>query len=148
MNVCKMMKKYICLLLLVCMSVHAYAQDHTVLGRWKTIDDATAEAKSIVEIYSKDNQVFGKIVEIFNPEDRDKTCTFCKGDAYNKPLIGLTIIKNLKKDDNEYEGGTVFDPENGKEYRAKIWLDKDNPDRLNVRGYILFLFRTQQWIRI
>lgn len=124
-----------------------YAQEGSVFGKWKTIDDETGEAKSIVEIFKKDGKVYGKISDILNPADRDKTCVNCKGDQYNAPLIGLVIIKDLKKDGDEYENGTIFDPEKGKEYKAKLWLDEDNPNRLNVRGYISFLFRTQQWIR-
>lgn len=141
------MKKVIILCCSLFISLATIAQSNGIFGKWKTIDDETGEAKSIVEIYKKDNRVYGKIVNILNPADRDKTCINCEGDEYNKPLIGLDIIKDLKKDGNEYEDGTIFDPEKGKTYKAKIWVDEDNPSRLNVRGYIAFLFRTQQWVR-
>ena len=141
------MKKYISLLIVLLCAVSMQAQQVTIFGQWKTIDDETGKAMSIIEIYKKDGKVFGKIIDILNPANRDKTCIYCKGEEYNKPLIGLDIIKNLEKDDDEYEGGTIFDPEKGKEYKAKLWVDEDNGDILNVRGYISFLFRTQQWIR-
>jgi len=127
--------------------VHIQAQQGTIFGQWKTIDDETGKALAILEIYKKNGKAYGKIVEILNPEDRDKTCIYCKGDDLNKPLIGLDVIKNLKKDGGEYAGGTIFDPVKGKEYKAKLWVDEDNENLLNVRGYILFLFRTQQWVR-
>ncbi len=141
------MKKYLTLLFTLTIVLTGYAQEKTIFGKWKTIDDQTGEAKSIVEIYKKDGKVYGKIAEILNPEDRDKTCIYCEGEDYNAPLLGLDIIKDLEKDGNEYEDGTIFDPEKGKEYKAKIWLEEDDPDTLNVRGYVAFLFRTQQWVR-
>ena len=58
----------------------------------------------------------------------------------------MQIIKNLEQDGDEFEDGTILDPKNGKIYDCKIWLEDDNT--LNVRGYISFFFRTQEWIRV
>jgi len=124
------------------------AQVNMVLGQWKTIDDGTGVAKSIVEVYEKEGKVFGKIIDILNPADKDKICIYCKGDEKNQPLIGLNIIKGLQLDGDRYEDGTIFDPEKGKEYNAKIWVENDTPNTLMVRGYIAFLYRTQEWIRV
>lgn len=142
------MKKIFFFLLLSSVTIALNAQDNSIFGKWKTIDDDTGEAKSIIEIYKKDNKLYGRIDHIINPADRDKTCIYCKGVDKNKPLVGLDIIKGLEQDGDEYEGGTIFDPEKGKEYNAKIWIDEDDPDTLNVRGYVAFLFRTQQWLRV
>ncbi len=121
----------------------------SVIGKWKTIDDNTGEAKSIVEIYKdNDGKYYGKILELMNKAEEDKLCTECDGEDYNKPVKGMVIIKSLSKDGEEYSGGTITDPKNGKVYRCKIWVDEDDPQRLNVRGYIAFLFRTQQWIKV
>ncbi|RZS90711.1 DUF2147 domain-containing protein [Aquimarina brevivitae] len=120
----------------------------SVIGKWKTIDDDTGEARSIVEIYKQGNKLYGKVEKVIQEEDQNKTCIKCEGENYNKPIKGLVILKDLEKDGQEYEDGTILDPENGKVYRCKIWLDEDNPDVLNVRGYIAFLYRTQQWLRI
>ncbi len=105
-------------------------------------------AKSIVEVYEKEGKIFGKIIDILNPADKDKICIYCKGDEKNQPLIGLNIIKGLQLDGDRYEDGTIFDPEKGKEYNAKIWVENDTPNTLMVRGYIAFLYRTQEWIRV
>ncbi len=142
------MKKIALLVILVLFALQSFGQSTTsILGKWKTIDDETGEAKSIIEIYEKEGEFFGKIDHIINPADRDKTCIYCEGTEKDLPLIGLNIIKNLKEDDGEYSGGTIFDPEKGKKYKAKLWVDEDNKNLLNVRGYIAFLFRTQQWVR-
>ncbi|TPN89265.1 DUF2147 domain-containing protein [Aquimarina algicola] len=119
-----------------------------VIGKWKTIDDNTGEAKSIVKIYKEGNKIYGKIERILNEERRKRLCEECKGADHNKPIEGLVIIKGLEKDGDEYEDGTITDPENGKVYRCKIWVDEDDPNTLNVRGYIAFLYRTQKWIRV
>jgi uncharacterized protein (DUF2147 family) len=122
-----------------------YAQD--IFGEWKTIDDDTGVAKSIVEIYEDNGKVFGKIKKILREDKRDKRCTKCKGDLKNQKIEGMVILKHLTKDGEEYEDGTVIDPENGKSYDAKIWLNEDDPNTLMVRGYIAFLYRTQKWKR-
>ena len=60
-----------------------------------------------------------------------------------KPIVGLEIIRDMKKDGDEYAGGDILDPENGKVYRCKIWVENG---KLMVRGYIAFLYRTQTWL--
>lgn len=120
----------------------------TVTGKWKTIDDETGQAKSIIEIYKKGSKYYGKIVEILVGGEEAANCATCEGKFKGKPLKGIVIMKDLVKDGEEYDEGTITDPENGKTYKCKIWLDEDNPNLLNVRGYILFLYRTQQWVRV
>ncbi|SHI33436.1 DUF2147 domain-containing protein [Aquimarina spongiae] len=132
--------------LLMMVSATVNAQEE-IIGKWKTIDDNTGEARSIVEIYKKGDKIYGKIQQILNEADRGNLCEECKGSDHNKPIEGMVIIKGLEKDGDGYEDGTILDPENGKVYRCKIWVDKDNPKVLNVRGYIAFLYRTQQWIK-
>ncbi len=142
MNISKILS-----VLLIFIISYANAQSE-IIGKWKTIDDNTGEAKSIVEIYKKDNKIYGKIDRILKESDRNKLCKECEGDDYNKPIEGMVILKGLQKDGDEYEDGTILDPENGKIYRCKIWVDEDDPNTLNVRGYIAFLFRTQKWIKV
>lgn len=141
------MKTKIFLLFTILFTISTYSQK-TIVGKWKTIDDSTKEAKSIVEIYKLNNEYFGKITTILNEADKDKVCIKCKGVDKNKPIEGLVIIKKLSKDDTMYVDGTVTDPENGKTYTCKIWLDENNKDVLNVRGYIGFFYRTQKWKRV
>ncbi len=119
-----------------------------VFGNWRTIDDETGEAKSTVSIYEQEGKVFGKIVNIYNEADKNALCDTCEGDEYNKPVIGLIIIKNLEQDGEYYENGTVFDPERGKKYKCKLALSEDDPNVLEVRGYISFFYATQYWERI
>lgn len=133
-------------LLLVLLSI-PICMTGQVTGKWTTIDENTGAARSIIEIYKKNDAVFGKIIKVLDPAKEGELCDKCKGDEYNQPIIGLEFIKNLQKDGDAYEDGTIFDPETGKQYDAKIWVTNTDNDILNVRGYIGFFYRTQQWLR-
>lgn len=120
-----------------------------VLGKWKTIDDETKVAKSIIEIYEVNGKVHGKILELLNGESQDKLCTECTGKRKGKKLVGMEILYNLEKDgDNEWEDGNIYDPSKGKEYSCEIKLV--SADKLEVRGYVGFSFvgRSQNWFRV
>jgi uncharacterized protein (DUF2147 family) len=140
------MSKYFLFILVFGLSVSMSAQD--VFGKWISIDDKTNEEKSVVEIYKKDGKVFGKIVELLRSQDRDSLCEKCEGEDYNKPVLGFELIKNMSKDGAHYENGTIFDPENGKKYKCRLALDTRDPNILEVRGYIAFIYATQYWKRI
>lgn len=115
-----------------------------VIGQWKTIDDETGKPKSIVNIYEEDGKLYGQIIQIFNGSP-DKVCIECTGEKTGQKIVGMIIINALEKDGNYWEGDDgIFDPEKDTYYDVKIWRDGD---KLNVRGYIGFLFRTQTWIK-
>ena len=120
----------------------------TVLGKWKTIDDETGEPKSIVEIYERAGKVHGRVLKLFRKqgEDPDPICNECDeaDPRYKKKVLGMEIMRNMVKDDDEYSGGDVLDPNNGKVYRGKIWLEGKD---LKLRGYVGPFFRTQTWVR-
>lgn len=141
------MKLKLVLLLTLCFTVFS-ASAQTVLGKWKTFDDETKEAKSIVEITERDGKIYGKVIQILNPAKKDMKCTSCTGADKDKPVLGLLILKGLSKDGNSYSGGKILDPSNGKEYKCNVSLDGQN--KLKVRGYIGFsaLGRTQVWERV
>ena len=116
------------------------------LGEWVTVDDASGEKKSVVNIYQADNGMYyGQIVTLF--EDPNALCTECKDADHNQPIVGLTIVRDMQLVDGELRGGKVLDPENGKLYYAKIYLEKGNlilRGSLDKRG---LLGRSQTWIR-
>lgn len=122
-------------------------QAQSVTGKWKTIDDETGKAKSIVELTEKNGKLYGKVVEILT-DKKDAKCDKCPGTEKGKPIKGLTIIKGLKKGGSGYEGGTITDPSSGKEYKCALKLN--GKDKLDVRGYvgIQALGRTQTWVRV
>ncbi len=134
------------LLFLVIVLLTSNMLSQSILGKWRTLDE-TGEEKAVVELYERNGELFGKIVEIADASKRDLPCIFCKGDDYNKPILGLDIIKNMEKDGDAYKGGTITDPQNGKTYKCRLKLTEKN-NVLQVRGYIAFFYDTQYWKRI
>lgn len=130
-----------------CLTIALTMQGQDVFGHWKTIDDETGEPKSVVEIYQEDGKVYGKIVELIDPERPDPICEECSGADKDAPILGLVIIKGLSADGAEYNGGKILDPKSGKLYKCYISLEED--DTLKVRGFVGFslLGRTQYWVR-
>ncbi len=132
----------------VCFTLFSFTiTSQNIFGKWKTIDGQTGEEKSIVEIYKKNGKIFGKIIQILNHEDQDVLCEKCDGDERNMPVLGLELIKNMVQVGDYFKKGTIFDPENGKKFRCRLMLTKD-PNILQVRGYVAFLYATQYWLRV
>lgn len=117
-------------------------------GNWVTIDDETGVEKSIIKLYIENNTLYGRIETLLLEEDQDQLCTNCTGSELNQPIEGLIILKGLTRDEEQWTGGTILDPANGKEYQCTLTLEGDS--ELNVRGFIGFSFigRTQRWKRM
>lgn len=128
----------------------AFAQGASAAGRWKTIDDRNGQVQSIMVIEEVGGEFRGKVDRIFSPPAKSATplCEKCPGDRNNKPVLGMEIMWGLRKSGNDYSGGRIMDPEDGKIYRCKLRLI-DGGKKLEVRGYIGFslLGRTQTWLR-
>lgn len=131
------------------MALPAHAENLSAEGRWRTIDDETGLAKSIVHIYRSGDELKGDVVELLNPTEPNPRCTECKGSRRNQPIEGLNIIWGLEQDGDEWVDGSILDPENGKEYSAKLAVTEGGT-RLDVRGYLGFALigRTQTWERV
>ncbi len=136
-------------LLLGWISLSALAGDSPV-GLWRTIDDRSGKEKSLVRIVDVNGELRGTIEKLFPEpgEEPNPVCEKCPGDKKNKPVISMTILTGLKKEKDQWSGGEILDPQNGKTYRCKMWLE-DKGRALHVRGFIgvSVLGRTQIWIR-
>ncbi|WP_354686328.1 DUF2147 domain-containing protein [Cupriavidus necator] len=130
-------------------SAAAMAQS-TPSGMWKTIDDNTGKPRGLVEITEKNGVYSGRLVKTFvDGEGKARVCDKCTDARKDQPLIGMTILSGLRKTgDNEWSGGEILDPENGKVYKSKMSLTEDG-NKLNVRGFIgiSLIGRTQTWQR-
>ncbi len=131
----------------------ALAQATSPAGLWKTIDDNTKKEKSYVRIVESGGAFTGKVEKIVDPDaPKDAVCKDCPDDRKDKPILGMTIIRDVKANTNDkavFDGGEILDPNNGKVYRVKLTL-VDGGSKLDVRGYIgtPMLGRTQTWIRV
>ncbi|WP_218599385.1 DUF2147 domain-containing protein [Polaribacter sp. NJDZ03] len=139
------MKKSLLTFVLIITSFTMSSQ--TIFGKWNSKNDETGKVDSVVEIYEKDGKAFAKIIDIKNPDRKTAVCSLCEGVNKDKPILGLNILSGLQKDGDEWSGGTILDPRNGKVYKSYVELVK--PNKLKVRGYIgLSLFgKTTYWER-
>jgi len=128
--------------------IPAIGAESTPVGRWRTVDDKTGQPRAIVRIYEENGRLFGRIEASLNPARANRRCDRCKDERKNLPVVGLLIVRQLKKDGDEYSGGDILDPDNGTIYRCKVRV-LDNGGKLSVRGYMgISLFgRSQIWTR-
>ena len=131
------------------MTALSVAAQMTPVGLWKTIVDHDGSVRSEVRIVDNAGVVSGKIERNLDrnakPGDR---CTECKDDRKDQLIVGLEILRGLKKTEGKdmWESGTVIDPDNGKTYRASL-TPIEGGAKLQLRGYIGFFYRTQVWVR-
>lgn len=110
------------------------------------------DGKGQVQIYKEADRYFGKIYWLKEPNGAKGSP---KTDANNpdvrqrlKPLLGAIVLRNFAFDNGEWNGGRIYDPQNGKEY--KCYLKLKDANTLTVRGYIgiSLLGRTDIWTRV
>jgi uncharacterized protein (DUF2147 family) len=129
------------------------------VGRWRTWDDETGKAKSIVEIWEEakgtklepqKKVLQGRIITLLDPkpDNPDPKCDKCEGDLKDVRVTGMRILWDLTRDGDEFSGGKVLDPKNGKIYKCTLKL-VDGGQKIDLRGYVGFslLGRTQHWTR-
>ena len=135
---------------LLASAVSAMAQADTPVGTWQTIDDHTGQPKALVQIADDGNGTLsGKVIKGLGPNDQpDRRCTACTDARKDQPILGMTIINDMKQDGDAWDHGQILDPENGKVYKCKMHLE-DGGNKLVVRGYIgvALLGRSQTWVR-
>ncbi len=124
----------------------------TPVGVWKSIDDKTKTERAQIRITESGGVLSGKIEKLLAADAKqDAVCDKCTDDRKGKPIIGMEILRGVKKDADEpvWEGGTILDAAEGKVYKVKL-TPVDGGKKLDVRGYVgmPMLGRTQTWIRI
>ena len=139
------MKKTYLILALLIFTLTTNSQ--SIFGKWHSTNDDTGEVDSVIEMYKKDGKAYAKIIQINDPERQKAVCELCEGNNKNKSILGLEILTGLEKDGDEWSGGEILDPRNGKVYNCYIKLVKSN--KLKIRGFIVVaLFgKTKYWKR-
>ena len=128
-------------------SCAAFAQT-TPVGLWKVFDDDTKQPTSLVRIADAGGVLSGKVEKLLDPGSQDAKCDKCTDERKDKPIVGMTILRNVKHTgDDVWEGGEILDPDNGKVYRVRL-KPLDGGKKLEVRGYVGVFFRNQQWVRV
>ena len=126
----------------------ASAQQSAV-GKWRTIDGDTGQAKSVVEITQASNgRLSGRILELINPSRPNPVCDKCSDDRKGRPITGMEIIRGMRPDGaGKWSGGTILKPDEGKVYRSKMEL-VDGGRKLKVSGCVAFICKSQTWVRM
>lgn len=127
-----------------------WADDASPIGLWKNVDDVSGKPRALIRVTESNGVLKGKIEKAFpaSHEDPNPRCGKCEGANKNAPVVGLEVLSGLTKEGEEYVGGQILDPDNGKVYSSKVRLT-DNGKKLSVRGYIgvPMLGRSQTWVR-
>ncbi len=138
---------FIAIFFLFSSNANAQNKAEDIVGIWLTGGEDPAK----IQIYKAGEKIYGKIVWLKNPSNNGKQRLDNNNpDKKNQSntIIGLVILKGFKFDgDDEWEGGDIYDPENGKTYSCYMYLKDMNT--LKVRGYVgISLFgRTETWTR-
>jgi len=146
------MKLSFWVVLLGALSASAVAQS-TPVGLWKTIDDRTGHDKSQIRIVEDHGVLVGKVEKLLDPDTKPGAiCDLCTDDRKDKPVLGMTVIRNVKRSEKDpavWDGGDILDPKNGNVYRVRM-TPLESGKKLEVRGYIgaPVFGRTQTWVRI
>jgi uncharacterized protein (DUF2147 family) len=117
------------------------------IGHWQVVNsDGSPGGK--VDTYLQDGKLFGRVTEVRPGRTPKDVCDKCSGEFKNQLILGMVNMRNFHQEGDDWVEGTVVDPENGKEYKGKIWAVGKNT--LRMRGYIgiSLLGRTETWTRL
>lgn len=116
------------------------------VGHWQTYTDGKPGGQ--VETYLQNGQLFGRITQVRPGRTPQDLCDKCSGEYKNQRILGMVLMRGFHPEGDDWVGGTVVDPDNGKQYQGKIWSVGGN--ELHMRGFIgiSLLGRTETWTRI
>jgi uncharacterized protein (DUF2147 family) len=123
----------------------------TAAGFWAQVGD-DGKTGGWFFFWERNGEFEGRLVKMFKQPGEQQiidTCEKCEGDQKGAAMLGLTIVKGMKRDGYKYEDGTIMDPRDGSVYHAQMEMSPDG-QKLSVRGYLMvpLLGQTQVWQRL
>jgi hypothetical protein len=83
----------------------------TAAGLWEKLDQSGKPA-AWFRIFECNGVYVGRIVKIFPQPGQNPSnlrCTQCGGDQKNAPVLGIVLIKGMRRDGQSYAGGSILD---------------------------------------
>lgn len=127
------------LVLLLVQSSSAFQPADRITGLW-----IPEEEDSNVRIVNNNSKYEGSIVwlqEPFQADGKTPVVDHLNSDPElaKRKLDGLKIVSGLEYDASKdrWEGGRIYDPDDGKTYDCFCWFDKDDTSKLKLKGYVL-----------
>ena len=141
--------RHVFVLILVCCGP-AWGEAPTPAGLWQTVSDRTGQPGGLIRVVEVDGEYIGTVVAVFSPPapDPHPLCNLCEGDLKDKPVVGMIILRGVRRSGDSYSTGRILDPDEGQVYKCRIAL-LDEGRKLEVRGFIgiPLLGRSQTWTR-
>lgn len=127
------------------LAASALAQTSAV-GEWQYVDGAKT---TFIKTFEENGQLKATIEKVTNTgkDDPSAACGKCTGDNKDKPMKGLQILWDTKKDGDNWKDGKLLDPESGRIVAGKVEV-ADGGKKLNVKGSVAFISKTQIWTRL